>query len=214
MDKVELEALSRSVEGKKNNSLRRQGITPIHVYGKELSSLSLQADTAGLLRALAVAGRTTPISLSVGGKQHFTFVREVQRDPITGSILHVDLQQVPMAEVMRAEVPIRLVGEAPAVRTHKALITQHLHTLEVECLPLEIPDAIETDVSSLEELDHALYVKDLAVDPRVTILSDLEGLVVRAHASKVVTGEEVEEGAPSTEGVQGQAAAETPTNAS
>ena len=200
MDKVEMQASSRAVAGTKNNSLRRQGITPIHVYGKGLSSLSLQTDTAELLKALALAGRTTPISLSVGDKQHFTFVREIQRDPITGAILHVDLQQVPMTEVMRAQVPIRLIGDAPAVRIQKALITQYLHTLEVECLPLEIPDAIEADVSSLEEVDQALYVKDLGVDPRVRILSDIEVLVVKAQAARVAVEDGTAEETPSLAG--------------
>jgi large subunit ribosomal protein L25 len=200
VDKVEMQASSRAVAGTKNNSLRRQGITPIHVYGKGLSSLSLQTDTAELLKALALAGRTTPISLSVGDKQHFTFVREIQRDPITGAILHVDLQQVPMTEVMRAQVPIRLIGDAPAVRIQKALITQYLHTLEVECLPLEIPDAIEADVSSLEEVDQALYVKDLGVDPRVRILSDIEVLVVKAQAARVAVEDGTAEETPSLAG--------------
>ena len=195
-----MQASSRAVAGTKNNSLRRQGITPIHVYGKGLSSLSLQTDTAELLKALALAGRTTPISLSVGDKQHFTFVREIQRDPITGAILHVDLQQVPMTEVMRAQVPIRLIGDAPAVRIQKALITQYLHTLEVECLPLEIPDAIEADVSSLEEVDQALYVKDLGVDPRVRILSDIEVLVVKAQAARVAVEDGTAEETPSLAG--------------
>ena len=143
-----LDASPRSVIGKKVRALRRTGVTPLHLYGKDTASLNLQADSAVLQRIVSRAGRNIPVSVSVEGTQdaHFAFIREVQRHPITMAILHVDFYQVPMAEMMRAQVPVYLVGEASAVRMLNGVLNQAINSIEVECLPLDVPQNIEVDV--------------------------------------------------------------------
>ena len=116
MNATYLTAQPRKSFGKKLNALRRQGITPIHIYGRGIESLSLQVDTSTLVQALARFGRTSPFTVLADEQEHFVMVKEVQRHPVTERILHLDLIQVSRTERLRANVPIAIEGEAPAAR--------------------------------------------------------------------------------------------------
>ena len=118
MDEIALEVTSREILGKKVRFLRRQGVTPVHLFGHGIESMSLQCDTATLRHALAEAGRTRLISLKIASEKEprNVVVREVQTEPRTGESLHVDFYQVKMTEQVRVEVPIVLVGESPALK--------------------------------------------------------------------------------------------------
>ena len=189
--------------------MRRKGITPVHLYGKNTPSMSLQANSAELQRLVIRAGGTTPITVSVENGQAFplAFVRQVQRHPVTEEILHVDFFQVPVAEVMRAEVPIYLMGDAPAVRMLNGVLLQALHAIEVECLPLDIPQSIEVDVSGLEDFEQGIYVSSINLGDSVTIITDPEEMITRVNAPRVVVEEEVLV-AEAAEGEEVEAAAE------
>lgn len=195
MESLTLEAELRSLAGKQVRALRRKGVTPIHLYGKGIPSMTLQADTDQLQRVVAQAGRNAPVSVSVKGSRdvHFAFIREMQRHPITEAILHVDFYQVPMAEVMRAQVPVYLTGAAPAVRTHSGVLFQALHSIEVECLPLDLPQYVEMDVSGLADFEQAIYVSDVALGDSVTVLTDPRELIARVNPPRVVAAEEAAE---------------------
>ena len=188
-----LETAARSVTGKRVHVLRRSGITPLHLYGKDTLSLAIQADAAQLQRLVAQAGKNIPVSISVQGTKetHLTFIREVQRHPITEEILHVDFYKVPASETTRAEVPVYLTGEAPAVRTNHGVMLQALHHIQVESLPLNIPQYIEVDVSDLDDFEKAIYVHDLKVDDSVTFITTPDELVARVNPPRVVVEEEV-----------------------
>jgi large subunit ribosomal protein L25 len=207
-ESITLQAAPRSASRKQVRFLRRAGITPIHLYGKETDSLSLQVDTPVLLGVIARAGRTAPVSVTIEGSTtaHFAFVREVQRHPVTEAVLHVDFYQVPMTETMRAAVPVLLTGEAPAVRLLSGNLTQALQTLEVECLPLDVPQVVEVDISGLENFEHGIYVSSLDLGRSVTVITAPEELIVRVNPPRVeveaVAGEGVAE-----EGVEGEAPA-------
>jgi len=191
-----MEANLRSVTGRKVRALRRNGTTPMHLYGKGTSSLNLQADTALLKRLVAQAGGNTPVMVSVNGVSgvHLSFIREVQRHPITNEILHVDFYQVPTTEVMRAEVPVYLTGEAPAIRKLSGVLLQALHSIEVECLPLDVPQAIEVDVSDLDDFEKAIHVSDISFGSSIAIVTSPDELVARVNQPRVTAeaaGEEV-----------------------
>ena len=192
-DTLTLEASPRSVTGKKVRALRRTGISPLHLYGKDTASLNLQADSSVLQRLVIQAGRNIPVSVSVEGTRdaHFAFIREVQRHPITEAILHVDFYQVPMAEVMRAQVPVYLVGEAPASRMLNGVLNQALSSIEVECLPLDVPQNIEVDVSDLADFEQAIYVSSINLGDSVTIITDPGELIARVNPPRVAVEEEV-----------------------
>lgn len=191
MDIAQLDTLPREVLGKKVKLLRHQGLTPIHLYGKGADSLALQADTLALRRVLSQAGQTSPVNVRVDGTDHFAFVREIQRHPVTGHLLHVDFLQVPLTERMRSVVPIHLAGEAPAVRMQGGSLLQTLHQLEVESLPAEVPSSVVVDISSLDDFEKAIRVADIDLGPNVTVRTDPDTVVARVQPARAE--EKVEE---------------------
>ncbi len=192
MDQIELEVAKREVLGKKVRLLRRQGITPVHLFGHGIESLALQCDTAKLHQVLARAGRTRLVSLKLDneGEPRTVVVRGVQTEPLTGESLHIDFYQVKMTEKVKVEVPVVLVGEALALNLKENMLVQELNTLSVECLPAKIPSRVELDLSSLTELEQAVRVKDIELDKEITVLNDPELVVVRISSRPV---EKIEE---------------------
>jgi large subunit ribosomal protein L25 len=187
MDAISLEATPRDVLGKKVSNLRRAGMTPIHLYGKGIDSRALQADSVTVNKVVSQVGQNIPLQLKVSdtNEQALVFVREVQRHAVTNHILHIDFYRVDATERLRGEIPVFLTGEAPAVRVHRGILMQTLHTLAVECLPMDTPERIDVDISHLEALDDGIRVSDLATDPAITILTDPEELIVRVNAPRV-----------------------------
>jgi len=109
-------------------------------------------------------------------------VKGVDRKPTTGDIYHVDFQRVSMTETIRMDVPIVLVGEAPATTRHDATILHSLNTLHISCLPGNLPSEVAVDIGSLVEIDDAIHVRDLALPNGVTSLTDGDELVAKAAA--------------------------------
>jgi large subunit ribosomal protein L25 len=222
MDRIELTVTNREILGKKVKHLRRQGITPVHLFGHGIKSLALQCETGELERVLGQAGHTGLISLKVDHEKRSrsVVIREFDRDWRKGQLLHVDLYQVRMGEKIKLDVPIILVGEAPALQIKAHMLEHELETLTVECLPSKIPASIEVNISSLSERDQAIRVKDVIVDEDITVLNDPDLVVVKIsyrHVEKieeevveVVEEEEaVEEGEVSEEGPSGEETEQT-----
>jgi large subunit ribosomal protein L25 len=126
-----------------------------------------------------------------GEKPKSVFVREIQRDVISRELLHVDFYQVKRTEKIAVDVPIVLVGEAPAMKFKGRMIVHGINSLSVECLPTDVPPQIEIDITQLEEVEQAVQVKDIVLDPEITVHADPEQLVVKI--SEVAVKEEVEE---------------------
>ena len=192
MDKIALKVTSREILGKKVKHLRRQGITPVHLFGHGIESLALQCNNVELERVLAQAGQTGLISLKLGREKEprNVVVREFVRDWRRGQLLHVDFYQVKMEEKIKLEVPVVLVGEAPALKSKDNMLEHELEDLTVECLPAKIPGNLEVDISSFTEPGQAIRVKDIVIDKDVTILNDPELVVVKISFRPV---EKVEE---------------------
>lgn len=222
MYRIELTVTNREILGKKVKHLRRQGITPVHLFGHGIKSLALQCETGELERVLGQAGHTGLISLKVDHEKRSrsVVIREFDRDWRKGQLLHVDLYQVRMGEKIKLDVPIILVGEAPALQIKAHMLEHELETLTVECLPSKIPASIEVNISSLSERDQAIRVKDVIVDEDITVLNDPDLVVVKIsyrHVEKieeevveVVEEEEaVEEGEVSEEGPSGEETEQT-----
>ena len=192
MDKIELKVANREILGKKVKHLRRQGITPVHVFGHGIESLALQCDTKELERVLGQAGQTRLVNLKLARekKPRTVVVREFDRDWRRGELVHVDFYQVRMEEKIRLEIPIVLIGEAPALKSKTNMLDHALGTLTVECLPAKIPGSIEVDISYLAELDQAIRVKDIPLDKDITVLNNLDLVVAKISLRPV---EKVEE---------------------
>ena len=212
MEQIELHATKRVVLGKKVRLIRRKGITPVHLFGHNIESLSLQCDTAVLKKVMAQAGQTKIINLQIdrSKKQHTVMVRETQKNALSGELLHVDLYQVIATEKIKAQVPIILTGEAPALRSKDNLLEHELMALAVECLPAQIPDRIQVDISTLVEDNSSIRVKDIKLGEGVTLLIEPERIVVKigkryAERVEVVAAEEA--AAVTPEGEEGEAPA-------
>jgi len=194
MDQIELKVTVRDVLGKKVRFLRRQGITPVHLYGHGIESVALQCDTSLLQGVLAEAGQTRLINLKFEGERRprTVVVREVQKGIRPGELYHVDFYQVQMAEMMKVDVPIILVGESPALKSRENMLSQDLNALNIQCLPGNMPASIEINLTSLTEPDQAIRVKDIELDEEITVLNDPELIVARIIARPVEKVEEVE----------------------
>ncbi len=207
MKQIELRVTSREILGKKVRFLRRQGIIPLHLFGHNVESVALQCDEAQLKRVLAQAGKTRLISLKLdeGKRPRNVMVREVQRDMRTDGLLHVDLFQIKMTEKIRVEVPVVVVGEAPALKSKENMLLQELNSLTVECLPNEIPANVKVDLSSLTERDQAIRVENVILGKEVAILNNPELVVVKIGSRPK---EKVEEVVVAEEAVEAEEAAE------
>lgn len=179
-------------ENKTPRALRREDVVPGVLYGRRFEPTKLQFGHQMLARVVGQAGFSHFVGVEIdGGERHDALFREVQRDPVTGRILHVDLYRVLADEKLRSEVPLRLVGQAPAVEEGGVLV-QQLDSLEVECFPRDLPEAIEVDISRLVDLHAHISVADLSVPEGVVVLTDDEAVVVQVSVPRAVA-EEVEE---------------------
>ncbi len=215
-----MKVANREILGKKVKHLRRQGITPVHVFGHGIESLALQCDTKELERVLGQAGQTRLVNLKLAKekKPRTVVVREFDRDWRRGELVHVDFYQVRMEEKIRLEIPVVLIGEAPALKSKTNMLDHALGTLTVECLPAKIPGRIEVDISYLAELDQAIRVKDITLDKDITVLNNPDLVVAKISLRPVEKVEEkvVEEAVAAEAEAKAEAAeeaAEAPTEA-
>jgi large subunit ribosomal protein L25 len=220
METINLKLSPREVTGKKVKRLRRDGVIPVHFYGRGTEALALQVEAAVLRRILPRVGTSVPLTVELDGKgdENICFVREVQRHPVTDDLLHVDFVRVEATQVVTVEVPIILSGESLAVRDMGGTVVQPLQTLSVEALPMNMPASFALDVSVLEDFEKSLRVSDIQVSPDVTVLNEAEEMIARVLPPRIeeepeVVGEELEglegeepvEGEEAAEGAEGQA---------
>lgn len=200
MEKIILEAEKRDVIGKKVKTLRSEGKIPAVMYGHNFKSLPIVLDAHNTTLALKKVSESTIVNINLDGKEHAALIRDRQIDFIKGNILHLDFQVVSLTEKIRTNVRIELVGEAPAIEEFNALIVSGISEVEVEALPQDLPEGIPVDISGLDEIGKAIYVKDLPAIDKVEILTDPEELIAITSAVKE---EAVEEPVEELEGEEG-----------
>jgi large subunit ribosomal protein L25 len=188
----------------------------MNLYGHQVEPMTLQSDTLQLKKTLARTGTTGLISLKIDEDRNPRSVmfREIQKAPVSGELLHVDLYQVNMEEKIRVEVPIIIVGEAPALKMKENFLAHELTSLFVECLPGRIPNHIEVDISSLEAAGEGIHVRDLNLGEGISILTGPDQEIVKISMRFVekegpqAGAVEAAAGAPA-EGVAGTEGAQT-----
>ena len=193
MDRIKIKVEKREVTGKEAvKKMRKQGYVPAVVYGEDINTV-LTVDTAGLrilqdihysesaVLDMEIAGETKVKSIPV-------LVKDVQFHPLTERVIHVDFLKVSLKEKIKVHIPIVLTGEAKQVKEESGTLEQILRELEVEGLPLDIPENVEIDISELT-IGHSLHVSNLVVPASITIVTD-PGETVATALAKV---EEVEE---------------------
>ena len=189
---------------KRNHALRARGAIPGVIYGHRVDPVIVSVPRREFDRAFHRAGRTQLLDLQIDGegRPRKVLVRQVQYNPRSGQPLHVDFYQVNLKEKIAAEVPIVLVGESPAVQSHEGEMQQNLHSLKVNCLPADIPEHIEVDVSGLDNVDDSIRISQLTIPAEVEVTSDPDDVVVKVAAPRVIEEEPVAE----VEGAEGEAA--------
>ncbi len=213
---MQLKASTRTLLGKRSRRLHGEGKLAAVVYGHSTDATPLVLDRLEFQKVYLKSGRTRLLDLVVDGdRTEKVLVREIQTHPRRLGPIHVDFYQVSLEEKIKVEVPVHLTGESAAVKRGDADVLQPIHMVEVECLPTDIPEAFEVDLTPLEEIESELRISDLKVPKGVTILVDPDELVVKivhrrelkveeevptAEVAVVGEGEEAaEEGAPAAE---------------
>ena len=219
MDQTVLAASKRSRIGKKVAPLRREGKLPAILYGKTIEKpIPITLNGAETEKVLRTASSSSLIVVNVDGEEHTTLVRDFQLDYVRGTLLHVDFLAVSLTEKVRASVAVVIEGIAPIIEEEGGLLVSGTEQVEVESLPQNLPERFLVDASVLESFGSSLHVRDLVIPEDVTILTDLDELLVVATAPALeeieeeVLDEELEEGEELAEGEEGEAATEPPAD--
>jgi large subunit ribosomal protein L25 len=186
-----LEAVKREGRGKNEaNRLRAAGKIPAVVYGTRKEGKAPQAvpvavDPKSVLRILhSDSGANTLINLKVDGSESRVMVKEYQLDPITHALLHADFYQLAMDKAITVTVPILLKGEPRGVKLQGGIVDFVSREIEVECLPTDIPEHIDVDISELM-LNQSIRVRDLAESPKWKAMTEPDTMIVHVVAIKV-----------------------------
>lgn len=205
MPEVTLAARSgRDIGTRSTRRLRAQGWIPGVVYGHGADPIPVAVGAREFQIALSgEAGLNTLLSLEVDGDNYLTLARDIQRHPVRHTVNHVDFLIVRRDEVINAEVPINLVGEAIEVQHGDGVVEQQLFTLNVKARPADIPPSVDIDISELT-IGGSLHVSDIAIPAAVELETDIETTVVAGQPPRVQISEEEE----AAEGAEELAAAE------
>jgi large subunit ribosomal protein L25 len=175
MSETALVVESRANTGKGAvRKLRAAGRIPAILYGQGKESVPLAIDPRALEKVLKTGGANTLLDLTVEGRSDLgkpvALVKELQRHPIRGTILHADLYQVDLTKTVEVEVPIHLLGKAKGI-DFGGILEHSLREVALECLPRSIPASIEVDISNME-IGDVIHVRDLALPTGVSLVSD------------------------------------------
>jgi large subunit ribosomal protein L25 len=193
MEEIVLQASHREIVGKQVKLLRKEGKLPAIIYGKGISPIPISFDHRIVSRILATVTTSNLVVVDLGDSQHTTLVRERQRHPVSGNLLHIDFQEVSLTETLRTSVMIELKGESPAVKNFNGVVVTGIETLEVECLPQDLPERIVVDISILAEIGDSIFIRDIPVPPKVEFLTDPDEMLVLITHQAPEEEEEVEE---------------------
>jgi large subunit ribosomal protein L25 len=207
---LELSAEPRGVFGKHVRRLRRQGIVPANIYGHG-DSRAIQAPARALEHLVAHGGRTGVVTIALNGRSETALMKGIQRDPRSGHILHIDFQAVSMEESVTTTVPVRFVGESIAVTKQGGVMTHPRTELHITARAADLPDAIEVDVSTIEELNGSIKVGDLPESPIYKLTDPPDDVLAIVQPPKIeveeveVPAEEEAEAAEAAEAVEAAA---------
>ena len=176
---ITVKGVKRELFGKNaSRSLRREGKVPVILYGPNASNVPLvvfKKDIINILRS--ETGENTIFKISFDSGSHDVMIKEIQKDPVTDELLHVDLILIAMDKIIRVSVPIVPVGEAVGVKAEGGFVDFVTREVEIECLPKNIPENIETDISSLH-IHQSIKVADVVPPEGVEIVSDEDTILV------------------------------------
>ena len=209
MKRYNLKVEKRTVLGKQVKALRRTGILPCNIYGKDLESTAVQVPEKDFLVVFKEAGETGLVDIELGDKKTPVLIHNMQKN-FRGKILHADFFQVNLKEKVKTMVPLEAVGEPAAVLEKIGILMNIISEVEVEALPAELPEKIEVNVEHLANINDQITVADLKVPEGVTVLTDGEQVVAKiAELISKEAQEQAAEEAAAAEEASTEAGAET-----
>lgn len=179
MKRLQLKVEKRELLGKKIKKLRKQGILPGNVYGKDVKSTAVQVPLAEFQKTYKEVGETGLLDLLLDSQTRPVLIHNLQVDSLTKLPLHADFFQVNLKEKVKTMVSIELIGEAKAVSDKIGLVLQPLSEIEVEALPEALPEKIEVNIETLAAVDQQITVADLKLPQGVEVLTDPSQVVVK-----------------------------------
>jgi large subunit ribosomal protein L25 len=186
----------RTVTGRKVKKLRQAGQIPATIYGQAMTPISVQFAALELDKIFEHAGESTLVEINIDKDTYPVLFKNPQFHPVLGDLIHIDCYQVNLKEKIVASVPLELIGESPAVKNGNILVPV-TDEVEIEALPADLPEKIEVDISSLEEIGQKISVSDLQVDKDlIEIKTDPEQVIAIIEEPKVEEEPVEEEVAP------------------
>lgn len=199
MKMISLQAKSRDMKVA-SKVLRREDTVPCVLYGNESENMQLQCEYSELFRVYAKAGESTIVDLDADGKKIPVLFHEVQFEPVSDKITHVDFYAVNMKKEIEARVPLNLIGESEAVKGLGGVMVTVMDHLTVKCLPTDLPSSIDVQIERLADFGDAILVSDVVVPSGVEIVEEDDAMIAtvqepRKEAEPETTEGEVAEGA-------------------
>ncbi|MDO8669270.1 MAG: 50S ribosomal protein L25 [Candidatus Buchananbacteria bacterium] len=186
---LKLNSNLRTLIGKKAQIIRQEGKIPAVVYGHGLENQNIELDYNAFDKVFKEGGESTIIDLGVDGKEVKVIVSDVQYDPVKGRYRHVDFHQIKMDEAITANVELKFVGEAKAVKEFDGVLVHNISELEIKCLPGDLVGEIEVDVSKLNTFDDVVTIADLVISDKIEIIGhepeDVVAIVTKPRAEEV-----------------------------
>ncbi|MCL2442457.1 MAG: 50S ribosomal protein L25 [Treponema sp.] len=183
MSKVVLQAKNRQKYGSaESRRIRRGGRIPAVIYGRSGKSVSIDLDAVDFIKGTKGISESTIVKVEVEDKSYDAFVKNTQRNIIDGNILHIDFYEVESGVTLRAKVSLILQGNPIGVREGGMLETPS-HEIEIECLPKDLPERIEIDISGLKT-NQSFHVRDIALAPGVRLLTNPDQVIALVKFAK------------------------------
>lgn len=207
MTKINLKSKTRDIVGKGIKRMRKEGLIPAVIYGHKVASQSLWVNFKEFGKVYKEAGESTIVELDIDEKKKVNvLIHDIQKNPITDNISHIDFFQIRMDEKIETEIPLEFTGEAPAVKELGGVLIKTTDAISIKCLPADLPKNIEVDISVLKTFDDNISIADLKISDKVQVLVDLKTIVAsvappRSDEEMARLDEKVEEDVSKVEGV-------------
>lgn len=181
---IALKAVIREEVGKKAKKLRLQDMIPAVMYGNKIACQNLAVKYIDFKRVYSKAGESALIEVEVAGKKVNALIHDIQLAPMSGKVTHIDFFQVNMKEEVETEIPLEFVGESAAVKALGGVLVKNMDEISVKCLPADLPEKYEIDISKLATFDDVITVSDLKISDKVEILLDGETVIAMVSAPR------------------------------
>lgn len=204
-DKISLKLAERTEMGKAVKALRRVGLVPANISERGKESMAVSGNLVEVTKAYHAAGKHHPVELTIGSKKRLAMIKDVDVEPVKGTVRHVAFHAIKQNEVVTAEIPVHIDGEIPAEKI-SLIVLRTLDTVEVEALPADLPDELLLDGSRLAQIGDKLTVADLRVPNGVKVMTEAD------HTLVVVEEPKDQMAAAAEEAENAESAAEVPAD--